>query len=104
MCISRFCDWMHNCVVKYVLFFLCSPPPPDLMSSVPSQADAVRQLIARLVTQAEELLPKIEDVQAEKMGDLVDQEMALTTKAIEDAASKIAVIFCFLKNLGQFSI
>ena len=65
------------------------------MSTVPSQADAVRQLIARLVTQAEELLPKIEDVQAEKMGDLVDQEMALTTKAIEDAASKIAVIFFF---------
>ena len=58
---------------------------------MPSQADSVRELIARLVSQAEELLPKIEDVQAEKMGDLVDQEMALTTKAIEDAASKIAV-------------
>ena len=75
------------CRLHFVLPYLHT----DLLSAVPSQSDAVRQLIARLVTQAEELLPKIEDVQAEKMGDLVDQEMALTTKAIEDAASKIAV-------------
>ena len=77
----------------------------DLVSSVPSQADTVRQLIERLVAQAEELLPKIEDVQAEKMGDLVDQEMALTTKAIEDAASKIAVSMALVGRLfGHLSV
>jgi len=71
------------------------------VSDVPAQADTVQQLIDRLVSQAEELLPKIEDVQAEKMGDLVDQEMALTTKAIEDAASKIAVSRTFDWSVGQ---
>lgn len=40
---------------------------------------------------AEELLPKIEDVKAEQMGDLVEQEMQQTSDAIEQAAKKIAV-------------
>ena len=99
---SAFAAWRFDCVISdldlscgscvlYRLDFVLPYLPADLLSAVPSQSDAVRQLIQKLVTQAEELLPKIEDVQAEKMGDLVDQEMALTTKAIEDAASKIAV-------------
>lgn len=43
------------------------------------------------MSQAEELIPKIEDVQAEKMGDMVDEEMLQTTKAIEQATAKLAV-------------
>ena len=40
---------------------------------------------------AEELVPKIEDIQAEQMGDMIDQEMQGTTDAIEKAAKRIAV-------------
>ena len=40
---------------------------------------------------AEELLPKVEDVKADQMGDLVDQEMAQTTVAVQTAADRIAV-------------
>jgi hypothetical protein len=36
-------------------------------------------------------MPKVEDVQAEKMGDMVDEEMLTTSQAIEEAAAKIAV-------------
>jgi len=55
-----------------------------------------------LISQAEVLLPKIEDVKAEQMGDLVDQEMAETTSAIEKAAARIAVsnTYSVAQNLG----
>jgi len=33
----------------------------------------------------------MEDIRAEMMGDLVEEEMQLTVKAIEEAAAKIAV-------------
>ena len=39
----------------------------------------------------EELLPKVEDVKAEKMGDMIDQEMEETQQAIEAASKRIAV-------------
>ena len=61
------------------------------LSGVPGQSDRVRALIERIMKHAEELLPKIEDVQAEQMGDLVDKEMQQTSEAIEKAAEKIAV-------------
>lgn len=54
--------------------------------------DVLRTILSR----AEDLIPKIEDIQAEKMGDMVDEEMMQTTKAIEQAAARIAVSFCFV--------
>lgn len=50
----------------------------------------VDETLRRIISQAEELIPKIEDVQAEKMGDMVDEEMLQTTKAIEQATAKLA--------------
>ena len=76
------------------------------LSGVPGQSDRVRALIERIMKHAEELLPKIEDVQAEQMGDLVDKEMQQTSEAIEKAAEKIAVSGFFLLPLvflGVFS-
>lgn len=58
---------------------------------IPSQSARVEAALQKLMSQAEELLPKIEDVQAEKMGDMIEEEMLTTTKAIEEAAAKIAV-------------
>ena len=39
----------------------------------------------------EELVPKSDDVKTEEIGDMVDNEMQLTSKAIEQAAAKIQV-------------
>jgi len=36
----------------------------------------------------------MEDVEADMMGDLVDDEMQQTAKAVEEAAAKIAVCVC----------
>ncbi|KAK2156416.1 hypothetical protein LSH36_214g05005 [Paralvinella palmiformis] len=57
---------------------------------VPSKADNIDQLVKRILSHAEALLPKVEDVKAEQMGDMVDQEMQQTTEAIAQAAEKIA--------------
>ena len=59
-------------------------------ADVPSRCASVESALRRIMTQAEELLPKVEDI-PEKMGDLVDEEMLHTTRAIEQAAAKIAV-------------
>jgi len=40
----------------------------------------------------------MEDVEAEMMGDLVDDEMQQTAKAVEEAAAKIAVCVCIQFN------
>ena len=53
-------------------------------------------VIQRIMKQAEDLLPKIEDVKIEQIGDLVDQEMQHTTNAIEEAAARIAVCLQYL--------
>ena len=44
-----------------------------------------------LLKLAEALVPKMEDVNAEEIGDMLETEMAGMTSAIEDAASKIQV-------------
>ena len=64
---------------------------PDLSGSLGDHGDNLRSLLQQMRTQAETLVPKIEDVKAEKMGDLIDQEMQETTDAIEQAAKRIAV-------------
>ena len=58
---------------------------------VPAKSKTVRDLVKRLSSQAELLLPKINDVKAEQMGDLVDQEMASTMQAIQNASARIMV-------------
>jgi len=47
--------------------------------------------IRQLMVLTEELVPKSEDVKSETIGDMVDSEMQLTSKAIEQAAKKIQV-------------
>ena len=59
-----------------------------------SQADTVAELLKKVIALAEDLMPKIEDVPAEQIGDMVDQEMAETTEAIERAAARIEVRKC----------
>ena len=72
---------------------------------MPSAADNVDQLVKRIIAHAETLLPKVEDIKAEQMGDMVDQEMQQTTEAIAQAAEKIAVshvILLLLMNETDF--
>jgi hypothetical protein len=47
--------------------------------------------LCKILSLAEELVPKVEDVQAEQIGDMVDIEMQMTSQAIEEATAKIAV-------------
>jgi len=58
---------------------------------VVAKSASVEAALRQILSQAELLLPKMEDVRAKTMGDLVDEEMQLTAKAIEEAAAKIAV-------------
>ena len=51
----------------------------------------VAELLKKLISQGEKLVPKVEDVKAEQMGDLIEHEMQDTANAIEAAASRIAV-------------
>lgn len=68
-------------------------------TDIPAQSALVDAELRKIIAQAEELLPKDDDVQAEQMGDMVDQEMQMTSKAIEEAAAKIAVRFCNLRAI-----
>ena len=61
------------------------------LGDIPGQADKVVEFVKKIMAQAEELVPKVEDVKAEQMGDLIDQEMAQTSNAIEQAAARIQV-------------
>ena len=49
------------------------------------------ELVNRILALAKELMPKTEDIRTEDIGDMVDQEMAQTSNAIEAAAARIAV-------------
>ena len=69
---------------------------------MPLQSKCVEDILNRIISQSEELLPKIEDVQAEKMGDLVDEEMQETAKAIELAAARIAVRSSLLNSYSSY--
>jgi len=58
---------------------------------VPAKSACIEAALRKILSQAELLLPKMEDVEAKTMGDLVDEEMQHTAKAVEEAAAKIAV-------------
>ena len=69
---------------------------------VPAKSASVEAALRQILSQAELLLPKMEDVRAEMMGDLVDEEMQQTAKAIEEAAAKIAVCCLIAARWSQF--
>ena len=75
--------------------------PSENHGGFSDQSDVVRRSIASLVSIGEKLLPKIEDVAAEKIGDMVDQEMLQTTNAIEQAAKRFEV--GSIKPLSRFN-
>ncbi|XP_076453265.1 huntingtin-interacting protein 1-like isoform X2 [Babylonia areolata] len=58
-------------------------------SSLGAAADTVRQHVQHVLQLAEALVPKSNDVKAEEIGDMVENEMQSTTSAIEAAAEKI---------------
>ena len=59
--------------------------------SVSSEVSACIEEIKRLMTLTEDLVPKSDDVKTEEIGDMLDTEMQQTSRAIEQAASKIQV-------------
>ena len=66
---------------------------PANLDGVGTQTEQVEEVVRRILQQAEHLLPKVEDVQAEQMGDMIDKEMQETSEAIEAAAKRIAVSY-----------
>ena len=56
-----------------------------------SEVSACIEEIKRLMTLTEDLVPKNDDVKTEEIGDMLDTEMQQTSRAIEQAASKIQV-------------
>jgi uncharacterized protein (DUF3084 family) len=67
----------------------------DAHDKVPAEFDEVLASFHQMQAMADELQPKIQDLKAEELGDLVDQEMYSTQEAIEQAASKFQVSFLF---------
>ena len=65
----------------------CIDSGGDMKGEVGECIEHIRQLMVL----TEELVPKSEDVKSETIGDMVDSEMQLTSKAIEQAAKKIQV-------------
>lgn len=79
------------------VYFTYYPFPffPGNLSDIPAQAARVQAELCKILSLAEELVPKVEDVRAEQIGDMVDIEMHMTSQAIEEATAKIAVRFVY---------
>lgn len=73
------------------------------LEGVGSEAEQVEELLRRIMAAAKALIPDVEDLQAEQLGDLIDQEMQQTTEAIEAAAKRIAVCQAFIMIAEQGS-
>lgn len=67
-------------------------------ANLESHAEEVQATIQRLMQLADGLLPKMEDVKAEEIGDLLENEMQGMTSAIEAASQKIQVR-CYTNNI-----
>ncbi|XP_041349097.1 huntingtin-interacting protein 1-like isoform X2 [Gigantopelta aegis] len=61
----------------------------DTRGNVTEDLDQTIQQVQRVLNLAEALVPKMEDVKVEEIGDLVDTEMHSTTAAVEAAAAKM---------------
>jgi hypothetical protein len=58
-------------------------------------SNKLEQKVNSIIQLVNDLLPKINDISKEEIGDLVEQEMHNTTQAIEEAVAKLEVfIFC----------
>ncbi|KAL5016072.1 hypothetical protein ScPMuIL_005661 [Solemya velum] len=56
---------------------------------IPSKVDSTTQSVQHIIKLAEALVPKMEDVKLEEIGDMLEGEMQSITGAIEQAASKM---------------
>lgn len=54
-----------------------------------SQIESISNIMSQITAKLTDLLPKVHNINKEELGDLVDQEMYRTSKAIEDAVSKL---------------
>ena len=61
--------------------------------SISTEVDETIKNIEAMMKLTEELIPKTEDVKLEEIGDMVESEMHMTSKAIEQAARKIEVTY-----------
>ncbi|KAH9502887.1 histidine permease [Bulinus truncatus] len=61
----------------------------DEESDLSDPVRVIKENIELLIKLSEDLVPKMEDVKAEEIGDLLENEMQGMTAAIEDAAAKI---------------
>ena len=58
---------------------------------VAGQSDRVKEIIEQIMAIGQRLLPKIKDIEVDKIGDIVDKELQQTTDAIEQAAKRFEV-------------
>lgn len=63
----------------------------DDKASLRTDIDSLTSHVQRIISLAEALVPKMEDVKIGEIGDLVDEEIDATTKAIEQAAARFEV-------------
>ena len=63
----------------------------DLGGPISSEVQQTIKNIEEMMKLTQDLVPKTEDVKAEEIGDMVESEMQMTSKAIEQAAKKIEV-------------
>ena len=59
--------------------------------NINSEVQETIKNIEQMMKLTQDLIPKTEDVKAEQIGDMVESEMQMTSKAIEQAAKKIEV-------------
>ncbi|XP_060612819.2 huntingtin-interacting protein 1 isoform X1 [Anolis sagrei] len=83
---DRLLEAGRECGAKALAFLGCLE---DQKAMEEMDLNALRTCLQHIAHIGEELLPKGLDVEQERLGDLVDQEMAATAAAIEAAAARI---------------
>lgn len=73
------------------MIFTCVCVSDNDQAAMKAESDNVDAAVRDIIALAQELLPKVEDIDNEAVGDMVDEELKQTTKAIEDAEAKIVV-------------
>nr|XP_005986931.1 PREDICTED: huntingtin-interacting protein 1 [Latimeria chalumnae] len=79
-------DACKRCGAETLAYLSCLKVDESLSNA---DSDSVKDTLHRITTIAEELRPKGLDIKQEELGDLVEQEMAATSAAIETAATRI---------------
>ncbi|KAI1881968.1 hypothetical protein AGOR_G00245650 [Albula goreensis] len=83
---DRLTDGCRSCATQTLQFLKELKSKASLQQADPA---ATRTIIQRILQLAQELRPKGSDIRQGELGDLVDQEMASTSKAIEEAVRRI---------------